>query len=139
MSRILTEERGLSLVEILVATVIVTVGLTAIASGFQYALGGVEVGRRQSEAAFLAEQRVEQIKANALYNYAAIPAYPAEDYGTIAGYPQHRRAVTITDTPNGVADTKRVQVSVFFRLHGSYGVALAEREVRVDALMARKD
>ena len=45
MSGILANERGLSLAEILVAAVIVTVGLTAIAGGFQYALSGIEVGK----------------------------------------------------------------------------------------------
>jgi Tfp pilus assembly protein PilV len=139
MSGTFTNERGLSLAEILVAAVIITIGLTAIAGGFQYALSGVEVGRKQTEAVFLAEHRVEQIKADALNNYAGMPAYPAEAYGAIAGYPNHRRTVTITDNPGGVLNTKRVQVSVFYRLHGAYGVALAEREVRIDALVAQKD
>jgi Tfp pilus assembly protein PilV len=139
MSGPFADDRGLSLAEILVAAVIITVGLTAIAGGFQYALSGVEVGRKQTEAVFLAEQRLEQVKADALNNYTAMPAYPAEDYGTLAGYPSHRRTVAVTDNPGGVLNTKRVQVSVFYRLHGAYGVALAEREVRIDALVARKD
>ena len=139
MSGILADERGLSLAEILVAAVIVTVGLTAIAGGFQYALSGVEVGRRQTEAAFLAEQKLEQIKADALNSYTTMPAYPDEAYGTIAGYPKHRRTVTITADPGGVANTKRVQVSVFYSLSGAFGVALAEREVRIDALVAQKN
>jgi type II secretory pathway pseudopilin PulG len=139
MSGVFADERGLSLAEILVAAVIITIGLTAIAGGFQYALSGVEVGKKQTEAVFLAEQRVEQIKADALNNYAGMPAYPDEAYGAIAGYPKHRRTVIITDNPGGVLNTKRVQVSVFYSLHGAYGVALAEREVRIDALVAQKD
>ena len=140
MPRILGNERGLSLVEILVAAVIVTVGMTAIASGFQYALSGIEVGKKQTAAAFLAEQKLEQIKADALRpaNYAAVLAYPAEAYGAIAGYPNHRRTVTVTTDPPGAVNTKRIQVSVFYQLSGSYGVALAEREVRIDALVANR-
>ena len=133
------DERGVSLAEILVAAVIVTVGLTAIAGGFQYALSGIEAGKKQTEAAFLAEQRLEQLKADALSDYAAVPASPDEAYGAIAGHPNHRRTVIITDAPGGLANIRRVQVSVFYRLHGSYGVALPEREIRLDALLARKN
>ena len=139
MSGILANERGLSLAEILVAAVIVTVGLTAIAGGFQYALSGIEVGKKQSEGAFLAEQKLEQIKADALNNYAAMGPYAAEAYGSIAGYPNHRRTVTLTANPGGTASTTRIQVSVFYSLIGSYGVALAEREVRIDALVAQRN
>jgi prepilin-type N-terminal cleavage/methylation domain-containing protein len=139
MSRALGNERGFSLAEILVAAVIITVGLTAIAGGFQYALSGIEVGKKQTEAAFLAEQKLEQIKADALASYAAMPAYPAEAYGAIAGYPNHRRNVTVTTNPPGAVNTRRIQVSVFYRLLGTYGVALPEREVRIDALVANKD
>ena len=134
----LGDEQGLSLAEVLVTSVIVTVGLTAIAGGFQYALSGVEAGKKQTDAAFLAEQRLEQITADALTNYGSMPAYPDEAYGAIAGHPSHRRTVTITDAPDGVENIKRVQVSVFYALHGSYGVDLSEREVRIDALLARK-
>ncbi len=139
MSGILANERGLSLAEILVAAVIVTVGLTAIAGGFQYALSGIEVGKKQSEAAFLAEQKLEQIKADALNNYATMGPYAAEAYGSIVGYPNHRRTVTLTANPGGTANTTRVQVSVFYNLTGSYGVALSEREVRIDALLAQRN
>jgi len=37
--------RGFTLVEILVATLILSVGIVAVASGLHYAIGGVEVGR----------------------------------------------------------------------------------------------
>jgi Tfp pilus assembly protein PilV len=138
MPALLTNERGLSLVEILVAAVIVTIGLTAVAGGFQYALSGIEVGKKQSIAAFLAEQKLEQIRADALANYSAMPAYPAEAYGAITGYPNHRRTVTMTTNPPGATNTKRIQVSVFYSLTGSYGTALPEREVRIDALVAQR-
>jgi prepilin-type N-terminal cleavage/methylation domain-containing protein len=65
----LRREDGFTLVELLVATVIILVGLTAVASGFQLATSGVAVGRTQTVAAFLAEQRIEQLKAVAVSNY----------------------------------------------------------------------
>jgi len=138
MSGPFASQAGLSLAEILVALFIVVVGLTSIAGGFQYALSGVEVGRKQTEAAFLAEQKLEQIKAEALHSYPSASAYPSETYGTIVGYPNHRRTVTITDNPQGVLNTKRVRIAVFYTGYGADGVARPEREVRLDALLARR-
>jgi Tfp pilus assembly protein PilV len=132
----IANERGVTLAEILVAAVIVTVGLTAIAGGFQYALSGVEVGKKQSTAVFLAEQKIEQIKNDAMNNYAAMGPYNAEAYGSITGYPSHRRTVTVTPS---TATVKVVTVSVFYRLQGSYGVALDERQVRLDAIVAQRN
>jgi prepilin-type N-terminal cleavage/methylation domain-containing protein len=135
MRRMWGEERAFTLPEVLVAAVIITVGLTAIASGFQYALSGVEVGKSQSTAVFLAEQKLEQIKADAMTNFAAMGPYNTEAYGDITGYPRHRRTVTVT---TATATTKLVSVSVFYQLQGSYGVALQEREVRLDAIVAQR-
>ncbi len=135
MRRVRGNQRGFTLPEVLVAAVIVTVGLTAIAGGFQYALSGVEVGKKQSTAVFLAEQKLEQIKADAMTNFAAMGPYNAEAYGDLTGYPSHRRTVTVT---TATATTKLVSVSVFYRLQGSYGVALQEREVRLDAIVAQR-
>ena len=135
MRAALSDQRGLSLPEVLIAAVIVTVGLTAIASGFQYALSGVEVGKKQSTAVFLAEQKLEQIKADAMTNFASMGPYNAEDYGSLTGYPSHRRTVTVTAA---TASTKVVSVSVFYQLQGSYGVALQEREMRLDAIVAQR-
>jgi prepilin-type N-terminal cleavage/methylation domain-containing protein len=135
MRSMMRDERGLSLPEVLVAAVIVTVGLTAIASGFQYALSGVELGKKQSTAVFLAEQKLEQIKADAITNFAAMGPYNAEGYGSISAYPTHRRTVTVTAA---TASTKLVTVSVFYQLQGSYGVALQEREVRLDAIVTQR-
>lgn len=136
MTRMIANERGVTLAEILVAAVIVTVGLIAIAGGFQYALSGVEVGKKQSTAVFLAEQKLEQIKNDAMNNYAAMGPYTAEAYGSITGYPSHRRTVTVTAS---TASVKVVTVAVFYRLQGSYGVALDERQVRLDAIVAQRN
>lgn len=135
MRTMMRDERGLSLPEVLVAAVIVTVGLTAIAGGFQYALSGVELGKKQSTAVFLAEQKLEQIKADAMTNFAAMGPYNDEGYGSITLSPSHRRTVTVTVA---TASTKLVTVSVFYQLQGSYGVALQEREVRLDAIVAQR-
>ena len=70
-----TNERGFTLAEVLVATFIIVVGLVALASGFQFATSGVATGRGETVASFLAEQRLEQLKAIAMTNYYGSPAW----------------------------------------------------------------
>ena len=64
-------EDGFTLAEVLVATFILAIGLVGIATGFQYATSGVETGKGESTAAFLTEQRLEQLKALALTNWTS--------------------------------------------------------------------
>jgi prepilin-type N-terminal cleavage/methylation domain-containing protein len=65
----MSAERGFTLVEILVATAIIMVGLVAVATGFQFATSGVATGRGETIATFLAEQRIEQLKTVAMSNF----------------------------------------------------------------------
>jgi prepilin-type N-terminal cleavage/methylation domain-containing protein len=64
-----TSESGFTLPEVLVATLIILVGLVAVATGFQLATAGVATGRGETVAVFLAEQRIEQLKAVAMTNF----------------------------------------------------------------------
>src|SRR5712691_802435 len=68
---------GLTLLEVLFAMSLLTVGLLAIASAFPVAMSGVAQGNQQTTALFLAEQRLEEIKATA---FASITStnFPAE-------------------------------------------------------------
>ena len=63
--------RGFTLAEVLVATFVLSIGLLAVATGFQYATSGVETGRGETQATFLAEQRLEQLKNLALTNWGS--------------------------------------------------------------------
>jgi prepilin-type N-terminal cleavage/methylation domain-containing protein len=53
-------QAGFTLAEILVACAIISVGLVAVATGFGFGVDGVEAGRQQSTAVFLAEQRMSR-------------------------------------------------------------------------------
>jgi hypothetical protein len=53
------------------ATAILTIGLVAIATGFQYAASGVATGGGETAAVFLAEQRIEQLRAQAMVDFSA--------------------------------------------------------------------
>jgi prepilin-type N-terminal cleavage/methylation domain-containing protein len=56
------DERGLTLAEILVATVVISIGLVGLAVVIPLASYGVHEGNSLSTATFLAEQRMEEIR-----------------------------------------------------------------------------
>lgn len=137
------EEAGFTLAEILVACAIISLGLIAVATGFGFGVDGVEAGRQQSTAVFLAEQRIEQAKALAMrqtglvqLTVANLPA--TEAYGTIAGAPpSYRRTTTITSNPGGL-NGARVDVTVFYRPVTGRGVLTTERSVSLSIFLASR-
>lgn len=141
LRRALPPQSGFTLVEIVIAAAVIGVGLVGVVAGFLHGVGGLEAGRQQTTASFLAEQRMEQLKASALSNFLNVTTanYPAEGYGSIStnGHPMpgYRRTVTITDAPAGLADTKLVEVRVFYRPVVGFGVLATERDVPLSALL----
>jgi prepilin-type N-terminal cleavage/methylation domain-containing protein len=133
----ISNERGMTLVEVLVAITVLTVGLTAIATGMQLGTSGISQAQQETTATFLAEQRLEDVKAFALstdtsppQGYANVTAanFPAEGYGTIpGGYAGYRRTTTIADPS---ATMKVVTVRVFYR-PVSQSAGANEREVAI--------
>ena len=55
-------QAGMSLAEILIACVIIAVGLVGLLSAVPTASYGIQEGRQLSTAAFLANQRLEQVR-----------------------------------------------------------------------------
>ena len=66
----MSDERGFTLAEILVACAIVGVGLTAVASGLTGAARAVATARAETVAVFLAEARLEELRAAALADWS---------------------------------------------------------------------
>ena len=149
-----TNERGVTLIELMVAVFIITVGLVAVAKGMQLATSGVAAGQQLTTATFLAEQRLEDIKAFALstnssQGWANVTStnFPAsEAYSTITSntgtstsggtsYSSYRRTTTIT-TPTST--TKRVTVEVFFIPVAISSSVNAERSVVVSTVLASR-
>lgn len=135
-------QAGFTLAEILVAVTVISVGLVAVSAGFGFGVDGVEAGRQQSAAVFLAEQRIEQAKdlAARLPNLAALTTanLPAtEAYGTITGASKYRRTTTITNNPGG-ATGARVDVSVFYKPVTGRGVLTTERTVSLSIFLANR-
>ncbi len=125
----MTDARGVSLAEILVATCVLSVGLAAVATGLQYATRSVDTGRTETVAMLLAEEQLERLRGVALADWRdaqLAPRVTREDYGAIAGAPRFRRDTTVQDRGGaGCADAapatvtcKTVRVAVSYRPAG---------------------
>ena len=121
----LTNERGLTLAEILVAVAIIGLGLVGLAVVIPVASYGVQEGNQLSTATFLAEQMIERARASSWTsapavdcvgvsagNAAPVPTgatcvgaaaptatqFPDETSAAgVSGYPRYTRIVRVTD------------------------------------------
>ena len=62
MRRVLFDQRGMTLAEVLVALPIITIGLLALLSAIPLSTYATQDGRQTSTATFLANQRLEQVR-----------------------------------------------------------------------------
>lgn len=148
----------MTLVEVLVATVIIGIGLMALLAAVPVGIGGMQTGLQESTAIYLAQDKMERIKSWSLSTSAApvqqgfgtiLPngtcfaagqgACAPENYGTIALYPGYRRVVTALADPGTPAPPNhtrtRVTVQVFYTPRGD-NVQTAERQVTVSTVLA---
>jgi len=137
------DERGFTLGEVLVATLVLSIGLVALFAGFQYATSGVETGKGETTAILLAEGRLEHLKALALVHWTSATLTAGtitEAYGAIAGAPLYRRVTAITANPGGTctASCKLVQMTVFYRPVTARGQLDQERRVDVTTTLASR-
>lgn len=138
-------DQGFTLAETLAAVGVLGIGLVALLSSMSWGFATVDTSRRSTTALFLAEQRMEQVKAFAVSTAAGqgwalltSAAFPAEGYGGITGYPDYRRTVTVTTNPGGSApNTKLVEVRVFYRPVTSAGLGPESSVVVSTLLVAR--
>jgi Tfp pilus assembly protein PilV len=136
-------ERGSSLGEVMVATLVLSVGIVAVVAGLQFATGGVEHGRGETTATLLAEARLEELKALALkdWNHATLSGgTTTEGYGTMAEAPHHRRVTVIVNSPGGpcMVSCRLVRVTVFYRPVTAQGQLNQERQVDVSTLLVSR-
>ena len=159
------DQSGFTLVEILVAVAIIMIGLVAVMQWFPLGTAGVESGRRQSTGVFLAEQKIEQIKAWALstgagQGFATVDAggtcFTAANapctndaYNAIPGYPEYQRTVTISCVTTGPppvtvaspcpanATARMVRVQVQYRRVTAQSVLTSGQQVDIATLIAQ--
>lgn len=145
------DQSGFTLAEILVAVAIILIGLVAVMQWFPLGTAGVETGRRQSTAVFLAEQKIEQIKAWSLsaaagQGFAAVtagggcftaPGGPCRDdaFNSIPAYLDYSRTVIVQDGPTPT--TRLVRVQVAYRRVTTQGVFTGGTQVDMATLIAQ--
>jgi Tfp pilus assembly protein PilV len=144
ITRAMRDERGFSLAEVLVSSSLLILTIAAVFSSLAYGVTGVEYSRESSTAVFLAEQRLEQIRAYAVssagtqgFTNLTTTAFPAEAYGSISGYANFRRTVSLTTNAGGNADLILVQVTVAYRPTSTKGFG-SETTTTLTTLVSRR-
>lgn len=165
MRRLLVDQRGLTLAEVLVAVAVIGIGLAALAATVPLSSYGIQEGNQVSTATFLANARLEQVK-NATWSEAPIPT-GVDNVGTSASataapqtggtttfpdespvaapYTQYSRTVrvypcTMAGVSCGVADAnlRQVVVTVTYRPLTGVGQSSGTKSAIVTMLIARR-
>jgi Tfp pilus assembly protein PilV len=124
-------QQGFTLPETLFAVGMLAVAMVGVLAAIGHGTTSVDSARRATTALFLAEQRMEAVKAFAVdktpgggqgWESLTTAEFPAEGYTTMPGYEGYRRTVTVADVPTGNGtNAKRVDVQVFYRPVGGSG------------------
>jgi prepilin-type N-terminal cleavage/methylation domain-containing protein len=114
-------EAGLSLVELMVALLLLGVALMGLAAAFAPGRMAIQSGDQATVATFLARRVLEDMR-NRAYDLDAddinTTYFPASTgYGSIPNYPNFRRTITITNNAPE-AGTKTATVAVIYRNSG---------------------
>ncbi len=121
MKKTLSNSKGFTLIEVVIAMAVVAIGMFAMMSLIITVTKGNAHSKKVTTATTLAQDQMEQIKRLGFSN--AILAQGTEDYGTINGYDGYRRVTTIfTNTP--VAGMVTGSVTVHWT-PGAHSVTLA--------------
>ena len=120
----LKNSRGFTLVEALIATVIVSIGFLGLSTLTTSAIRSLSLSNHRTTAATLVQDKLEEIK-NDSYIKVTSAKYNTEDYNTMAEYLPYRRVVTITAGPEPNTITITVTVSWKEVVQGSHAVTLS--------------
>jgi type IV pilus assembly protein PilV len=102
---------GFTLIEILIATVIITIASLGVASLTVGIIRGNSFSKRLTTATTLAQDRLEQVKRLGYANAGTVAA--TENYGTIANYSGYKRVTSVAN--NSPASNMRIiSVSVYW-------------------------
>jgi prepilin-type N-terminal cleavage/methylation domain-containing protein len=118
----LRRQSGLSLIELMVALLLLGVALMGLAAAFGPGRMAIQAGDQATTATFLARQMIEDMRdkaydqdADELVNGADYPA--STGYGSITNYPSYRRTITFTnDSPD--VGTKIATVVIVYKNSG---------------------
>jgi prepilin-type N-terminal cleavage/methylation domain-containing protein len=109
--QVLRDPNGFTLIEILIATVIITITSLGIATLSVGVIRGNSFSKRQTTAAILAQDRLEQVKRIGYTNAGTVAG--TENYGDIANYTGYKRVTSVANnTP--MSNTRTVDVIVYW-------------------------
>ena len=157
------DPRGITLVEVIVAVGIITVGLSALLAAVPFASYGTREGYQLSTATFLANERLEQVR-NARWESEPRPVDElgvspaptsapksgavttfADEAALPAPYGDYARAVRIIDCGSGgacsgiaKADLRQVTITVTYRPMTGVGGAGIAKPAAVTTLIAKR-
>ena len=104
---------GFTLMEVLIAIVLMAVGLLGMAA----LTGGIMRGNNHSSdlttATVLAQEKIEDIRRIGYYATPGSDTTTTEAYGTISGFSRFKRT-TQTDVDNPTSNMKAITVTVFW-------------------------
>ena len=163
MRRVVSDQRGMTLAEVLVALPIITIGLLALLSAIPLSTYATQEGRQTSTATFLANERLEQVR-NARWESEPRPVDEvgvspaptsapksgaattfADEASLPAPYGDYARAVRIIDCGGGggcsgiaKADLRQVTITVTYRPMTGVGGAGIAKAAAVTTLIAKR-
>ncbi len=111
--RTMQSRGGFTLLEVLIAVVILSLGLLGLSAMTIATIRGQAFSEKMTTATNLAQEKMEEIKSSDYTNITQA-SYPVEDYNTIVGFSQFRREVTISNAPIA-NNTKAAIVSVIWK------------------------
>lgn len=118
------EERGASLVEVMIALVVLAIGVLALARLFPAGSRSQVGSRMMSNASYFAQQKAEELmglsNADPGLSAGRHPAGTAMD--TLGSYGQFQRFYTVTVLPSPLASVRRIAISVNWNFLGARAV-----------------
>jgi prepilin-type N-terminal cleavage/methylation domain-containing protein len=108
--KLLKERSGFTLIEILIATVIITIASLGAVSLTVGVIRGNSFSKRMTAATTLVQDRLEDVKRLGYSN--AGTAAGTQNYGTIENFSGYKRVVFVSNTP--AAKMKTIDVTVFW-------------------------
>jgi type IV pilus assembly protein PilV len=105
----LQNKKGFTLIEVLIATLVLAIGLLSLATLAGTVIRGNSFSNKMTTATTLAQDKMEEIKRLGYDN--AGTAAGTENYGSIAGYSAYKRVTTVA-TGSPATGMKTVTVTV---------------------------